>query len=419
MEHLERDKEGDEKYVAPRVSLKIQDFDILGRLGDGSFSTVVLARLRVNPEGDKFAIKIVNKHLVLRNKMFEYVRNERNIMDALNHDSIVRLRFTFQDQSSLYFGCEYCPGGDLYEQIQKRGAFPLEDTKFYAAEVVQMLEYLKSKQVVHRDLKPENLLLTESGHLKLTDFGSAKAFFLPPIGGPGRQSRTTSFVGTAEYVSPEVLHNQPLSYPADLWALGCIIFQLLSGKPPFKAASEYLSFQKVTDVDYTYPEAFPAVAKDLVDKLLVVDPDERLGASDLQDLKRHEFFAGVDWGSLRSQKAPSYIPPPTPTVEEEALDWELSSIVRSSMDRPAEASDNTAAAEPAKGSSLAGTTHRGEQQQQQRYQLEQKLQGFQGLGEAPHHEELSLDTGIIYEKVDRGSSDGDDDDDDSDGSGRD
>ncbi|KAF5834469.1 hypothetical protein DUNSADRAFT_8825 [Dunaliella salina] len=212
--------------------------------------------------------------------------------------------------------------------MQKRGAFSLEDSKFYVAEVVQMLEYLRSKQ----------------------------AFFLPAIGGPGRQSRTTSFVGTAEYVSPE----------------------LLSGKPPFKAASEYLSFQKVTDVDYTYPEVFPAVAKDLVDKLLV---------------------------------APSFIPPPAPTVQEEALDWELGSIVRSSTDRPSEASDSAAASELAKGSSLSGTTNQG-QQQQRRHQLEQELQGVQGIGANPHHEELTLDTGIVYEKVDRGSSDDDDDDDD-------
>jgi 3-phosphoinositide dependent protein kinase-1 len=139
-----------------------------------------------------------------------------------------------------------------------------------------MLFLPRREEVIHRDLKPENLLLDERGHLKLIDFGSAKALFLPPA---TRKSgnRATSFVGTAEYVSPEVLRNQPISYASDLWALGCIVYQLLAGSPPFKAASEYLTFQLVTSREFTYPEGFPEEARDLVDRLLQLEPRKRIG----------------------------------------------------------------------------------------------------------------------------------------------
>eukprot|EP00195_Chlamydomonas_chlamydogama_P005080 CAMPEP_0202904494 /NCGR_PEP_ID=MMETSP1392-20130828/29654_1 /ASSEMBLY_ACC=CAM_ASM_000868 /TAXON_ID=225041 /ORGANISM="Chlamydomonas chlamydogama, Strain SAG 11-48b" /LENGTH=338 /DNA_ID=CAMNT_0049592139 /DNA_START=42 /DNA_END=1055 /DNA_ORIENTATION=+ len=322
-----KDREHAAEYRAPRANLSLRDFDIIGRLGDGSFSTVILAQRKGSSQQN--AIKIVNKHLVLRNKMVEYIKSERNIMDRLDNDGIVKLQFTFQDADSLYFGLEYCPGGDLYEQINKQGKLSLEDARFYAAEVVLILDYLRSKEVVHRDLKPENLLLSGEGHLKLVDFGSAKAFFLPAPSekSSSTKARATSFVGTAEYVSPEVLRNLPLSYPADLWALGCIVFQMLAGRPPFKAGSEYLTFQKVSERDFSFPDDFPPHARDLVDRLLALEPDDRLGAADMEDLKRHDFFAGVRWEELRSQKAPDFIAPSPPTPEEEALDWELTSLV--------------------------------------------------------------------------------------------
>ncbi|KAG2439042.1 hypothetical protein HYH02_006570 [Chlamydomonas schloesseri] len=246
-----RDREQQEGYRAPRVTLTIKDFDVLGRIGDGSFSTVFLARQKSS--GKQYAIKMMNKHLVMRNKMVEYIKNERFILDKFDDAGIAKLHFTFQDPDNLYMGMEYCAGGELYEQINKRGRLPLEAARFYAAEVVLILEYLRKAQVVHRDLKPENLLLSAQGHLKLIDFGSARAFFLPAAEKPPGKQRATSFVGTAEYVSPEVLLNAPLSYPADLWALGCMLYQMIVGRPPFKAASEYLTFQKITDRDFAYP----------------------------------------------------------------------------------------------------------------------------------------------------------------------
>lgn len=320
------DREKQTNYNAPRVNLSLNDFNILGHVGDGSFSSVILCSHKQS--GVRYAIKVMSKHLIVRNKMVEYIKNERHILDHLDYVGVAKLFFTFQDEQSLYLGMEYCAGGDLYNHLEHQKKLSLKDATFYAAEIVLILEYLRNQQVVHRDLKPENLLLTKAGHLKLIDFGSAKAFFLPPEQARTNKNRATSFVGTADYVSPEVLNNTGISYSADLWALGCIIFQMLAGKPPFKAASEYLSFQLISAREFTFPDDFPPSAKDLVDKLLVLEPNDRIGAQSFEPLKSHPFFEGIIWDNIWEQDAPVFQMPPSPTSQDHGLDWELTSLTK-------------------------------------------------------------------------------------------
>lgn len=143
-------------------------------------------------------------------------------------------------------------------------------------------------------------------------------------------NRATSFVGTAEYVSPEVLNNTGVTYASDLWALGCIVYQMLAGRPPFKGASEYLTFQLITNRELEFPENFPAAARDLVEKLLRAEPSERLGAAGLAPLRAHPFFSGVDWAAgARTGGAPALSPVRVQSDEDAALDWELTSLFRS------------------------------------------------------------------------------------------
>ncbi|KAI7842103.1 hypothetical protein COHA_004297 [Chlorella ohadii] len=123
--------------------------------------------------------------------------------------------------------------------------------------------------------------------------------------------RAVSLVGTADYVSPEVLNNGSLTCAADLWALGCVIYQMLAGRPPFKSLSEYLTFQKIVEADYELPEGLSEPAADLIRRLLQVDPAQRIGAEDLGELQAHPFFDGIDWASLRSQMAPDFIAEPS------------------------------------------------------------------------------------------------------------
>lgn len=235
----------------------------------------------------------------------------------------VKLYCTFQDEERLYFVLSYAKNGELLPYINKVGSFELNVAKFYAAELLLALEKMHAKGIIHRDLKPENILLDENMHLQIADFGTAKILDPEEIrasptkseddqDGSNDRSRKISFVGTAQYVSPELLHNRVDTRASDLWALGCIIYQMISGLPPFRAPGDFLTFQKIFKMDYEFPEGFPAEAKDLVEKLLVLDHNKRLGSEDKGDtyesIRSHPFFEGIDWENLWEQTPPTISP---------------------------------------------------------------------------------------------------------------
>ncbi|KAM3915788.1 3-phosphoinositide-dependent protein kinase 1 [Leptodactylus fuscus] len=284
-----------------------QDFKLGKILGEGSFSTVVLAK--EISSGREYAIKILQKRHIVKENKVPYVTRERDVMSRLDHPFFVKLYFTFQDVEKLYFGLSYAKNGELLKYIRKIGSFDETCTRFYSAEIVCALEYLHEKGIIHRDLKPENILLSEDMHIQITDFGTAKV-----LSSESRQARANSFVGTAQYVSPELLTEKSACKSSDLWALGCIIYQLVAGLPPFRAGNEYLIFQKIIKLEYDFPEKFFPRAKDLVEKLLVLEPIKRLGCEEMGGygpLKAHSFFDGITWQDLHLQTPPkltAYLP---------------------------------------------------------------------------------------------------------------
>uniref|UniRef100_A0A0E0JRN2 non-specific serine/threonine protein kinase n=1 Tax=Oryza punctata TaxID=4537 RepID=A0A0E0JRN2_ORYPU len=322
-------------FRAPQEQFTVGDFELGKIYGVGSYSKVVRAKKK--DTGNVYALKIMDKKFITKENKISYVKMERIVLDQLDHPGVIRLFFTFQDTYSLYMALESCDGGELFDQIVRVGVMLLtmstmwidfifyicflctgfclqkgrlseDEARFYAAEIVDILEYLHSLGLIHRDVKPENLLLTSDGHIKIADFGSVKPTKDTPIKvlPNSTNEKACTFVGTAAYVPPEVLNSAPPTFGNDLWALGCTLYQMLSGSSPFKDASEWLIFQRIIARDLKIPEYFSDDARDLIDKLLDVDPSKRPGAGPdgYVSLKKHPFFRGIDWKSIRNARAP-------------------------------------------------------------------------------------------------------------------
>lgn len=312
---IRQDIDANGRPVIRHVKKGVKDFAFGRTLGEGSYSTVMAATDRQT--GKEYAIKVLNKRHIIKEKKVKYVNIEKDTLNRLtDHPGVVRLYYTFQDEESLYFVLDLASSGELLGVLKRMTTFDEECTRFYGAEILDTIDYMHARGVIHRDLKPENVLLDDQMHVKITDFGTAKILNVPkrppkdanggigagsPLDG-SEDNRANSFVGTAEYVSPELLTDKKACKSSDLWAFGCIIYQLLAGRPPFKAGNEYLTFQKIVALDYQFPAGFPEVAKDLVERLLVLDPASRLS---IEHIKNHEFFDGVNWGrGLWRQKTP-------------------------------------------------------------------------------------------------------------------
>ncbi|KAF9071045.1 kinase-like domain-containing protein [Rhodocollybia butyracea] len=285
-----------------RSEVSIDDFDVGDTLGEGSYSTVLQATARKT--GKQYAIKVLDKtHLARKNKTFT-AKIERLALIRLGrqHPGIVSLYWTFQDAHSLYFVLDLAANGEMQTLISRLGSLSTRCARYYTAQIVDIVEYMHSKGVIHRDLKPENLLLDASYRLKIADFGTAKVL--------NADVETERFVGTAQYVAPELVVANESSESSDLWALGCVLFQMISGRFAFSGLSEYLTLQKVKQAEYVFPGEFDEDAKDLVQKLLIRDPKQRLGAGepmsplDMRSLRSHPFFDSIDWTTLWTDPAP-------------------------------------------------------------------------------------------------------------------
>lgn len=243
-----------------RLNLSIADFEFKRVLGEGSMSTVFHAVLKKTLGDDKMlqagaecAMKVFDKFYIQRHKMTTSVVRERHIMDKLHTDYTAQLKYTFQDAQKIYMALDLYLNGDLFEQIQLRKPLPTHEARFYAAEMVLILQCLRDYNVVFRDFKPENMLLSDTGHLVLTDFGCAKFLSNDTASEPNvatsaskehsngseapasdSEKRAVTFVGTADYLSPEVLKNTGCTHAVDLWGFGCVLFQLITGVPPFR-----------------------------------------------------------------------------------------------------------------------------------------------------------------------------------------
>ncbi|XXQ31943.1 Non-specific serine/threonine protein kinase [Plasmodiophora brassicae] len=292
------DKEIKQSLSVPTVPASLDDFQLLKVIGKGAFGKVMLVRSKSDPK-QLFALKQLDKSKVRNKGQSEHAMTERNILEYIRHPFIVTMRGAFQTESKLFIVLDYCAGGELFFHLQRMGTFSEELARFYTAQLVLAIEYLHELGIVFRDLKLENVLLDAKGNIQLTDFGLSKE-------GVADNVSARSFCGTPEYLAPEVLTGTGYGRAADWWSLGTLLFEMLTGLPPFYAKDSKQLFQRILTSRLRLPYHVSPEAGDLLQRLLSRNVESRIGSSDddAREIKQHCFFAGIDWDLLLAKEVP-------------------------------------------------------------------------------------------------------------------
>eukprot|EP00937_MAST-01D_sp_MAST-1D-sp2_P000059 g59.t1 len=298
---LEDDESGGGGGPPRRRPVTVEDFILLKVIGKGSFAKVLLVRKK--DTGKLYAMKVLKKPHVVKRKQVAHTKTERNVLAMVDHPYVVRCRCAFQTADKLYFVLDYCPGGELFYHLSRRGTLQLAQARVYAAELVLALEHLHGLGVAYRDIKPENMLLDGHGHLKLADFGLAKD------GVTRAHQGANSLCGTPEYLAPEVLERRGHGTAVDWWGLGMVLYEMLTGLPPWYTRDKKKLFQRLRSAPVPFPDDIDADARSLIAALLDRAPKRRLGARGADEVKAHPFFRGLDWAALQRRELPAPITP--------------------------------------------------------------------------------------------------------------
>ncbi|BBN10468.1 phototropin [Marchantia polymorpha subsp. ruderalis] len=338
------------KILSSGDKLGLNHFRPIKPLGCGDTGSVHLVELRGTSEF--YAMKAMDKNVMVNRNKVHRARAEREILEKMDHPFLPTLYGSFQTRTHVCLITDFCPGGELFllleRQPQKK--FREESARFYAAEIVLALEYLHCMGVVYRDLKPENVLVQKDGHVQLTDFDlsfltASRPQLLKPVVPSGRKNRrarenlrpilltepiakSNSFVGTEEYIAPEIILGLGHNSSVDWWALGILLYEMLFGRTPFRGRNRQRTFANVLHKDLAFPSSIPVslAAKQVIRGLLQRDPKKRLGSDKgAHDLKQHQFFRGINWPLIRCMTPPP-LETPIYQIGKEAdskdLDWE-------------------------------------------------------------------------------------------------
>jgi cGMP-dependent protein kinase len=299
-------------------SIRFQDLRAICTLGTGTFGRVKL--VEHTPTKRAMALKCMQKAQIVASHQQKNVVSERDVMIEADHPFVLKLYRTFQDKNCIFMLLELVQGGELWTLLyqnttsirrSKIGGFPADASRFYAGCVTSAFDFIHGIGVAYRDLKPENLLLDDKGYLKVVDFGFAKR--IPYYKGKLRQDKTFTLCGTPEYLSPELVLSKGHDRGVDYWALGILIFELLTGGTPFADPSQQKIFEKIihSGRHLKFPRGFDSSAQDLIKKLLNPNPQLRLGhlRGGVKDIISHKWFAALDWNALVNKRiAAPYVP---------------------------------------------------------------------------------------------------------------
>ncbi|GHJ86678.1 hypothetical protein NliqN6_3080 [Naganishia liquefaciens] len=341
----------------------IDDFDLIQTLGKGCAGKVVLVRHKTSRK--VFALKAMVKRQVIVHSELRHAFTEQAVLKRLSCEKkgtlnpfVVKLWCSFHDEHNLYLALEFHPGGDLATQLSKWGRLGRDRARFYTAEIVEGVEGLHAAGVIYRDLKPENILLARDGHIVLVDFGLAADFYpnhrkpgcvLPhwmaanptSSDGPDRpqlhhhltdgllssqKDCCQSFVGTAEYLAPEVIKGLPYSYEVDWWSLGTMTYELLMGHTPFWANNHSDMYMKVIHDELVFPmdDALDRDTKSFIRGVSSTSRRDspRNSTDTLTRIKTHPYFSIVNFDHVRHRR---YIPPYIPLTDT-SLEYDTSNF---------------------------------------------------------------------------------------------
>nr|AML79652.1 putative LOV domain-containing protein [Xanthocercis zambesiaca] len=304
----------------------LHHFKPIRPLGCGDTGSVHLVELQGT--GELYAMKAMEKSVMLNRNKVHRACVEREIISLLDHPFLPTLYASFQTSTHVCLITDFCPGGELFALLDKQPMkiFKEDSARFYAAEVVIGLEYLHCLGIIYRDLKPENVLLQKNGHVVLTDFDlsfmtSCKPQIVKHPPHNNRRSRSqppptfvaepvaqsNSFVGTEEYIAPEIITGAGHTSAIDWWTLGILLYEMLYGRTPFRGKNRQKTFANILHKDLTFPSSIlvSLAARQLINALLQRDPASRLGSSTgANEIKRHPFFRGINWPLIRHMNPP-------------------------------------------------------------------------------------------------------------------
>ena len=253
------------------------DYIIKKTIGKGTFSKV---KLGVHKETkQKVAIKILEKSAIVEKDDLERIIREMTILNQIDHINVIKVYDIYESEDNYLIIMEYCEGGELFNYIVKNQKLSEEETAFFFYQIINGVEYLHSKNIVHRDLKPENLLLCEGNILKIIDFGLSNFYNGNYLSTP---------CGSPCYASPEMVSgNKYNGFNIDIWAIGIILFAMLCGYLPFEDDDNDILFQKILECKLNYPSHLSPLAKDIMKKILVTNPEKRIK---IPQIKKHKFY---------------------------------------------------------------------------------------------------------------------------------
>ncbi|KKY38279.1 putative protein kinase c [Diaporthe ampelina] len=304
------------------MRIGLDHFNFLAVLGKGNFGKVMLAETKRSRK--LYAIKVLKKEFIIENDEVESIRSEKRVFLIANrerHPFLTNLHACFQTETRVYFVMEYISGGDLMLHIQ-RGQFGTKRAQFYAAEVCLALKYFHENGVVYRDLKLDNILLTLDGHIKIADYGLCKEDMW--FG-----STTSTFCGTPEFMAPEILLDKKYGRAVDWWAFGVLIYQMLLQQSPFRGEDEDEIYDAILADEPLYPIHMPRDSVSILQKLLIREPDQRLGSgpTDAQEVMSQPFFRNINWDDIYHKRvAPPFLPQIKSATDTSNFDSEFTSV---------------------------------------------------------------------------------------------